>query len=160
MGLTEPIEVIEQGDQGVAAYHSARGQPIEKPSHRRQELLVIAERVRLTERFGDQAVQEEEGAAGHFGTTEDHKSFHQLIPPAQRQLLMRDVIAPLIGFTEKALGLTRGAIQQFRQRLGDQLVELSFRGDDIVQSCREDLTVSHGLSIRQLRRHSGEFPVK
>jgi hypothetical protein len=73
---------------------------------------------------------------------------------------MRDVIAPLIGFTEKALGLTRGAIQQFRQRLGDQLVELSFRGDDIVQSCREDLTVSHGLSIRQLRRHSGEFPVK
>jgi hypothetical protein len=49
MGLAEPIEVIKQGDQGIAADDRAGSQPVEKPPHRCQQLLVVAQGVRLTE---------------------------------------------------------------------------------------------------------------
>jgi hypothetical protein len=61
---------------------------------------------------------------------------------------MRNIIAPLIRFAEEPFGLTRGSIEQFRQRLGDQFVELSLGRHYIVESRRENLTVSHSLSIR------------
>ncbi|GMV52033.1 MAG: hypothetical protein AMXMBFR67_35760 [Nitrospira sp.] len=56
--------------------------------------------------------------------------------------------------------MSRGTVQQFRQGFCDQFVEFPFGRDDVVQSRGEDLTISHGFSVRQLKKDNGRIRAK
>jgi hypothetical protein len=75
-------------------------------------------------KFGGQAVQQEERAAGHFQSPADEKPLQQFIAPSEREFFMTDVVRPLPGFLEKLPGVGSGTIQQLGKRVVGEPVKL------------------------------------
>ena len=103
--LAESVQVVEERHQRIAADHCPRGHPLEETTQRREEVLVVAERLRLAKVFRNNAVQEKEGPARHFGPSTDQEPLQEFITPPKRKLLMADVVRPLARFAQEPPGM-------------------------------------------------------